>query len=199
MSPHPTEIHFIRGQGGAATSEGVDWMARQVEGWGLPEIEVNTWDWGEWQRIVSYVNHYSGADRLRLAVGYSMGGNALTWVLGGVTYRGMRVHGVGVKFDYCWFLDPTWASVLTPISPMRLKALTHFQNHSLDPIGHADLLINGQRSPALHQGANRIEGFDGLLTLTPTYESHLWVDKDSTVRAAVLGGIRHMIAGVAHA
>lgn len=125
-----TDIYFLCGQGDAATSPGIVNLAEQYK----KKCNSYLYYWHNWANVVAHVNSRAKLDINRLAVTYSMGANAITWILGGV----QGYSGVTVPFDWVCFIDPTTLSVLTPLNDKLKKAL-HFHNTSVDPVGHAYL------------------------------------------------------------
>ena len=176
----PADVYLLHGQGGAATSEGIDYIDRQINGWNLPDINAWVWDWGSWEELRDFADQRAGSNRLRFGIGYSMGGNGFTWVLGGVAYQGNSAPGVqAVVFDHVSFLDPTWASVLTPLTPPHLRAARHFKNHSFDPIGHGELKAISPQFPNLE--------------VIDISTSHFLVDKSPYVQQMTLNTIWNAI------
>jgi hypothetical protein len=142
----PSDVYFVRGQGDQFTSSGIDWMARDVVSWNIAGSRVRLFNWGQWEQIRDDINARAALDVTRLAVTYSLGANCFTWVLGGVDFQGR--HGAGIKngcFDHVTFIDPTWASVITPITSTKLKAAKHFRGTFPDFVGHGELVLNPPR------------------------------------------------------
>jgi hypothetical protein len=160
-----TDVYFICGQGDAATSPGVTAMAAEVKG-----ASTHVYDWWQWAQMIADISARP-AENTRLAVSYSLGANALTWVLGGV----QGYAGVKVPFDYAVFIDPTTLSVITPLGGTLGEAL-HFHNNSLDPVGHAYLAVG--------------PGFDKAdLEVVEVAMPHLMLDIDPGTQRRVLAEI----------
>jgi hypothetical protein len=170
-----TYIYFVRGQGGSATSGGVDQMAAEVAKWN--DVHVKTFDWSSWQEIVTDVNAHASEAAVRLACGYSLGANAMTWVLGGVSSQGK--HALGIQhchFDFVAFVDPTSLSIITPLSQNTLKQGIHFKSHSLDFVGH---------------GVIPLAGFiPSKLLIVDTYAPHLMLDWDPAIQKQILDAFK---------
>ena len=171
------ETYFIRGQGGVATSGGVDQMATEAQHLGG---SVQIFDWGDWKKVVTDVNKQAKKDLIRLGCGYSMGGNAFTWVLGGVNFQGQHASGIqACAFDFVAFIDPTTLSVLTPLTQRTLRKALHYKNHSIDIVGHADL-------PLADFGTSNI-------TIIDTHEPHLTLDFDPKIQAQIMQSFKQTI------
>jgi len=173
-----TYVYMLLGQGGEATSGGVLQMAAEVKKW--PNTEVKTFGWDQWEKVVSDVNAHAKEAAVRLAVGYSMGGNAMTWVLGGVSSQGK--HALGIQhchFDFVAFVDPTSLSVITPLSQNTLKQGIHFQSHSLDFVGHATIPLAGF--------------IPSRMLVVPTYLPHLLLDYDPSIQKQILDAFKEKI------
>lgn len=167
----PADIYFICGQGDAATSPGIVALADKYRRLG-GAVRVRTEYWHAWYDTIGDVNSRAGEDVLRFAVAYSMGANALTWILGGVeTYPGVKV-----AFDFACFIDPTTLSAITPLSGKHLRKALHYHNNSFDPVGHAGLLV-----AADFDGAN--------LEVVETYEPHMLLDGDPRVQNRIINEI----------
>jgi hypothetical protein len=174
-----TYVYFVRGQGGAATSAGVDQMAAEVTKW--KDAHVKTFDWASWQEIVTDVNAHASEAAVRLACGYSLGANAMTWALGGVSSQGK--HALGIQhcvFDFCAFIDPTSLSVITPLSQNTLKQALHFKSHSLDFVGHATLPLAGF--------------IPSKMKVVDTILPHLMLDWDPSIQKQILDTFKEKIA-----
>jgi hypothetical protein len=167
-----TDIYFLCGQGDAATSPGIVSMA--VRARAVPDARVRIFYWNDWQEIIADAASRKDIST-RLAVSYSLGANALTWVLGGVVAQGIAVLGVEVKFDWAAFIDPTTLSNVTPLGA-NLGAALHFHNNSLDPVGHASLVAGSGFSAA-------------NLEVVETYLPHLTLDVDSTIQGRIMDEI----------
>lgn len=168
----PADVYFILAQGAELTSAGMAQLAEDVRSW--PDVRVTVFHWDQWTAAVAVINDRAKADRVRLGVGYSLGANALTWILGGAAYEGQLVPGMHSSiFDAAVFIDPTWLSIMTPLSPTKIKSALHFHNVSLDPVGHADV----PRAPDFPTWAyKRVE----------VYGSHFTIDLDKDVQKQTL-------------
>jgi hypothetical protein len=170
----PTDIYFLLGQFSRISSGGMIQMAETVSKW--PNVNAKTFLEDEWGQMVSDVNAHASEDRYRFACGYSLGANALTWVLGGVDYQGARMEGIkGCTFEACAFLDPTWMSVMSPLSKNKVKHIVHYHNNSLDPWGHAQLVL-GVEPPTVQ--------------VIEVYLSHFMVDFDRDIQNSIYGMFR---------
>jgi hypothetical protein len=169
-------VYFIRGQGGTLTSPGVGHMANTL---GVGTVSI--YDWGQWELIIEDVAKHANEDCIRLACGYSLGANALTWILGGITAGNVTIPPISCQFDAAVFLDPTWLSVLTPLQGKTLKRAIHYRNYSLDIFGHGILKL----APDFNKKN---------LQIIPTYTSHLLVDTDAGVQEGILN-LFHSIIG----
>lgn len=172
-----TDLYFLDGQGGDATSPGIVAMAKQFE----TRARVTLiHDFRRWNDMVADVNARAKLDLLRGAVGYSMGGNALTWILEGVDASGGHYPGIKVPFDWCCFLDPTHLSLLTPLGPHCRRAL-HFHNSSIEPYGHGIVTAG--------------PGFDRRdLEVVETQMSHLALDVDPGIQGRIMTELNERIA-----
>lgn len=170
-----TYIYCLMGQGGQATSGGVTQMAAEMAEW--PNTEVQTFGWDQWEKVVEDVNTHAKEAAVRLMVGYSMGGNAATWILGGVSFQGKHALGIQhCQFDFVAFIDPTSLSVITPLSQNTLKQGIHFKSHSLDFVGH---------------GVIPLAGFiPSKLLIVDTYAPHLMLDWDPAIQKQILDAFK---------
>lgn len=167
------EVYLFRGQGGALTSQGIDYLASELR---ARKVYTMVFDWDHWENARRGIDSRASATREVFAVGYSMGANALTWLLNGVHYDGASANGLSkTVFKHVFFLDPTWAAVITPITNDHAKAATHFQNHSIDLIGQGEI-------------RNVSPEFKNLVVV-PVYTSHLLVDKLPSIQKAILNAI----------
>lgn len=172
----PTDVYFIRGQGDQYTSQGIDWMARDVVGWNITGSRVRTYNWWQWQVMRDDVNSRLELDVVRMCVPFSMGANAFTWVLDGVDYQGQHAPGIkGGAFDWACWLDPTWASVITPLSNKHIKEGRHYKGTFPDLVGHGNLILMPPRP--------QIEVVD-------IFMEHLLIPVDGSVRGFVLDNLR---------
>jgi hypothetical protein len=172
-----TYIYFIRGQGGSITSPGIDHMAASI-GIGT----VTTYNWGDWEKVREDIAKHEKEDCFRLACGYSLGANALTWILGGVHLTSTFGYSpISCQFDAAVFLDPTWMSVITPLQGSTLKRAVHYRNYSLDIFGHGTLTLASDFDPK-------------NLTIMPTYTSHFLVDTDVNIQLEIFN-LFHSIIG----
>jgi hypothetical protein len=167
-----TDVYFIRGQGGATTSGGIDQMAAQVSTW--PGARAQIFDWQAWQSVVADINKHADEDRVRMACGYSLGANALTWVLEGVKTEYGSARGIErCSLEFCSFIDCTWLSTISMLTPHTMRRGIHFKNVSLDVVGHGDI--------PCAPGTN--------LEVIQTFGSHLMLDFDSDVQSRTLSAM----------
>src|SRR5262252_8466307 len=124
----PADLYLLRGDGGRLTSMGIDEMARTVREWNLPNVRVQVFDWRQFRQVIADINGHSAFDRFRQIVGYSIGGNAATWILGGLNHGDIKFSGINCQVDYAVFIDPTWLSYLTPLTSKTLKHAHHYRN-----------------------------------------------------------------------
>lgn len=159
------DLYFFCGQGDAATSPGIIAMGNQWRGSGA---RVRTYYWWSWENALRDMNERAGLDALRLAIGYSMGANALTWIAGGVG----NYPGTIAVLDWACFIDPTFLSNLTPLGANVREAL-HYHSNSLDLVGHGTI----------------IAGADTKLQVVETYLPHLMLDIDQAIQARITAEI----------
>lgn len=165
---------FLRGQGGWFTSLGIDHMAKEVEGW--PDISiVHAYNWDDWQSALSDINASSA--ELLLACGFSLGANALTWIIGGLPqYHILPTVRI---IDSAAFIDPTTLSIVAPMSREHCRSALHFHNNSFEPWGHGTLT------------------FDGRMDRVELHNSHFLLDVLPSVHSKILGEWRRLIDGIA--
>ena len=160
-----TDVYFLCGQGDAATSPGILSMAKRVTG-----ARVKTFNWWQWADMIADADARPSSVSTRVAVAYSLGCNALTWVLGGVEGH----PGIKATFNYAVLIDPTTLSILTPLGA-NLQGALHYHNNSLDPVGHAYL--------------TKSRGFAGELEVIETYLPHLMLDVDPQIQTRTMSEI----------
>ena len=170
----PADLYFLYGQGDAITSPGIVALANKYRQ--NSSLRVRTECWYQWIDTIKDINARAAEKVPRLAVGFSMGGNALTWILGGVmTYPGIRA-----TFDWACFIDPTTLSIITPLQANRVKKVLHFHNNSFDPVGHANLTAAAD--------------FNHLsLEVVETYAPHLTLDLLPSVQQRITNAIDAII------
>jgi hypothetical protein len=164
-----TDVYFLCGQGDAATSPGILSMADQAR---KMSARVKVFYWWQWASVITDIR--SRKVNRQLAVSYSLGANALTWILGGVAAQGTNYPGSGATFDWAAFIDPTTLSNITPLDA-HLKDGLHFHNNSLDPVGHGTIPLTPD--------------FTGNLEVVETYLPHLALDVDGGIQARIMAEI----------
>jgi len=173
-------VVFFHGQGGIVTSGGIDQMAEKVRNW-PGDVRVKIYDWREWQHAMTDID--SAITDYIIACGYSMGANALTWLLSGVTYQSMYVAGMQKRvMDLGIFIDPTWLSPVSPLTSRTLRRAIHFKNKSLDVVGHAAIPLAPDFPPS-------------HMHVVETMESHLTLDFDKLIQARILNEFSTIIEG----
>jgi hypothetical protein len=171
------EVYLLRGQFDRALSEGIDYIAAEVNKLSGGRAFVENW-W-QWEQLRNFIDSRARNGVPKFLAGYSMGGNAATWLLGGVSYQGQSAQGLlSARIVGAHFLDPTWASPITPLTNNHLTWAVHYQNHSLDLIGHGEIR---SVSPKFTN-----------LTVIDIYTSHLLVDKTPWIVEQLLSVYRKM-------
>lgn len=176
----PADVYFVRGQGDQTTSTSIDWMANEVVGWNIGGSRVRTYNWWQWQQMRDDINSRLNLDVLRLAVAFSMGANCFTWTLGGVVdHEGRSAPGIkSGTFEHITLIDPTWASVLTPISGNRVRQVKHYYGTFPD--------IVGKGRPTYTPPRPQVDQED-------VFVEHLFIPFFPPVRSWTLGNLRRMM------
>lgn len=163
--------HVLRGQGGWWTSPGMDDLGTEISKLGCT---TRVWNWRDWQEVTRDINANGGPTMI---IGYSMGGNAATWILGGV----QGVPGVHHPVALAVFMDPTTYSVVTPLTGNIQRAVLFRGTNPFSIVGGADVT----RGPNFH----------GSYLARTTGVWHIWVQVDGPIRSMILGEVSMALRG----
>jgi C1A family cysteine protease len=168
-------IYLLRGQGGVATSGGVDQMANTLRS-RYPSASVSVWDWGQWQQAYSDMrNNAADASSRNILIGYSLGANGVDWI---------SVQTPRPKIDLGVFLDPTVWSQLFPIHDNVQRALVFKNDNPVNVVGLANVPT--------------VPDFDmRRLTVIHTWLPHLEEDWDPSIQQTILAAVDKAIQAMA--
>ena len=176
-----TYVKWLRGQGGAITSPGIDHMSRVVAGYGK-DIVSTVYDWTQWQTALADLNAHAHEAALRILVGYSMGAQGVDWIAGGVD----KVKGFQWQIDLFVALDPTVWSVLSPIHANVKDALIFKNDNPLNIVGLGTVPLGQDFLAAVKAGKSKL---NVVHTLLP----HLEEDFDPFIQRLILTEIKSVL------
>ena len=148
-------VAFFRGQGGVATSFGLDQMAAQARADGCL---ADVFNYGQFAAGLAAIEAHLKAHDLLMVVGFSLGGGDVT-----------LLSKDGVPIDTLVAVDPSQLGYNYQLNPKTTKrsVLWYDDNWILNgPIGHAGLNL-------------------GFQIVCQTWDWHLVVDKDPRIQATV--------------
>jgi len=147
----PTLVYLIHGQGGKATSLGIDWMAAEINK--IKGTRVKVFDWGDWQSIVRDIYTKPVKSHIIL-IGYSLGANATEWIQQVLKTGSLQGNHIvsklvpGYSIGLLVAMDPSIWTVSVPLLSNVRHALLFHNVNPVNVVGHADLVAGTGFNPS---------------------------------------------------